>query len=157
MLGLFDISMPSLCGEGIRSLTASKTRSSRSPTTILSSTRYGHVRFPTTRPVCLPYLGSDDTPYNSRQIRDLGKNKTQTTRRRYTVIAKGFEAQEQTLASHTVRIASLEEDVAQLKRGKKRKAIPNPNRSFMTLSEVLASGKSIPEVGSKKKPCCGGC
>ena len=93
-----------------------------------------------------PYLGSDDTPKTSRQIRDLGKNKTPTTRRRYAVIAKGFENQQQKLAAHEVRIAGLEEQVARLQRGKKRKAIPNPNRRFMTLSEILAAGGAIPEV-----------
>jgi hypothetical protein len=99
-----------------------------------------------------PYLGSDDTPYTSRQIRDLGKNKTPATRRRYAVIAKGFETQEQTLATHTVKIASLEEEVDRLKRGKKRKAIPNPNRRFMTLSEALAAGEAITEVADQVEP-----
>jgi len=42
--------------------------------------------------------------------------------------------------------------VARLKRGKKRKAIPNPNRRFMTLSEALAAGKAIPEVGDQAEP-----
>ncbi|TVY73850.1 hypothetical protein Focb16_v005405 [Fusarium oxysporum f. sp. cubense] len=91
------------------------------------------------------YLGSDDTPQTSRQIRDLGLNKTPKTRRRYNVIAKGFEAQQQTVAAHTQRIASLEEELARLKRGKKRKAVPNPNRRFMTLGETLAVGEAIPE------------
>jgi hypothetical protein len=59
----------------------------------------------------ISYLGSDDIPKTSCQIRDLGKNKTSNTRRRYTVIAKGFEAQEQILAEHATRIASLEEEV----------------------------------------------
>src|SRR5580700_8256847 len=78
------------------------------------------------------YLGSDDTPKTSRQIRDLGKNKTPTTRRRYAIIAKGFESQEQVLAAHTIKIANLEEEVARLKRGRKRRAIPNPNKRFMS-------------------------
>jgi hypothetical protein len=99
-----------------------------------------------------PYLGSDDTPKTSRQIRDLGKNKTPATRRRYAIIAKGFEAQEQALAVHTVKIASLEEEVARLKRGKKRRAIPNPNRRFITLSEALAQGEPIPKVRAQIEP-----
>jgi len=105
-----------------------------------------------TTPEPRPYLGSDDTPKTSRQIRDLSKNKTPATRRRYAVIAKGFETQEQTLAAHAVRISSVEEEVSRLKRGKKRKAIPNPNRRFMTLSEALAAGETIPEVGSQTEP-----
>jgi hypothetical protein len=94
----------------------------------------------------VPYLGSDDTPKNSRHVRDLGKNKSPSTRRRYMVIAKGFEAQEQALAEHCNRIASLEEELSRLKRGKKRKSIPNPNRRFVSLSEALASGKEVVEA-----------
>ena len=99
-----------------------------------------------------PYLGSDDTPKTSRQIRDLGRNKTPLTRRRYAIIAKGFETQEQVLAAHATRIASLEEEVARLKRGKKRKAIPNPNRRFITLSEALAQDKTIPKDRGQEEP-----
>ncbi|XP_044714703.1 tc5 transposase DNA-binding domain-containing protein [Hirsutella rhossiliensis] len=94
-------------------------------------------------------LGSDDTPRNSRQIRDFGKNKTPGTRRRYAVIARGFEAQEQTLAEHSNRIAKLEEEVARLQRGKKRRA-PNPNRRFMTLSEALVAEEAIPQIKSQE-------
>jgi hypothetical protein len=100
---------------------------------------------PRVTPEPRPYLGSDDTPQTSRQIRDLGLNKTPKTRIRYNVIAKGFEAQQQTVAAHTQRIASLEEELARLKRGKKRKAVPNPNRRFMALGETLAVGEAIPE------------
>ena len=97
----------------------------------------------------VPYLGLDNTPKCSRHIQDLGKNKTPATRRRYAVIAKGFEAQEQALAVHVTRVASLEEEVARLKRGKKRKAVPNPNRRFMALSEALAAGEAIPGIKEK--------
>jgi hypothetical protein len=99
-----------------------------------------------------PYLGSDNTPKTSRQIRDLSKNKTPNTRRWYAVIAKGFAAQEQALAEHHVRITSLEEEVARLKRGKKRKAIPNPNRRFIALSEALVSSETIPRRGGQEDP-----
>ena len=103
-----------------------------------------------------PYLNSDDTPKTSRHIRDLGKSKTPATRRRYAVIAKGFESQEQVLAAHAIRIANLEEEVARLKRGKKRKVIPNPNRRFINLSEMLAAGKAIPEAGEANPAIAGG-
>ncbi|OBS15673.1 hypothetical protein FPOA_13540 [Fusarium poae] len=91
-------------------------------------------------------------PQTSRQIRDLGLNKTPKTRRRYNVIAKGFEAHQQTVAAHTQRIASLEEELARLKRGKKRKAVPNPNKRFMTLGETLAGKESIPEGATRYTP-----
>ena len=69
---------------------------------------------PKRTPERAPYFGSDDTPKTSRQIRDLGLNKTSKTRRRYNVIAKGFEAQQQTLAAHAMRIAGLEEELARV-------------------------------------------
>ncbi|RKK77240.1 hypothetical protein BFJ71_g16777 [Fusarium oxysporum] len=114
---------------------------------------------PRVTPEPRPYLGSDDMPQTSRQIRDLGLNKTPKTRRRYNVIAKGFEAQQQTVAAHTARIASLEEELARLKRGKKRKAVPNPNKRFMTLAETLAGGEAIAEEETQNMPVVveGGC
>jgi hypothetical protein len=61
------------------------------------------------------------------------------------VISKGFEAQESKIASLSLRVASLEEEVGRLSRGKKRNAIPNPNRRFMTLAEALVAGDTISE------------
>jgi hypothetical protein len=95
-------------------------------------------------------LASDNTPKSSRQIRDLSKHKIPRTCRRYIVIAKGFEAQEMAIVGHTTKIANLEEEVARLKRGKKRKAISNPNRRFMTLAEALASDKATLKVGDEE-------
>ncbi|KAI7766580.1 hypothetical protein LZL87_014143 [Fusarium oxysporum] len=88
-------------------------------------------------------VDSDSTPKTSRHIRDLGKNKSPSTRRRYSVISEGFEAQESKIASLSTRIASLEEEAGRLSRGKKRKAIPNPNKKFITLAEALAAGDTI--------------
>ncbi|KAL9561347.1 hypothetical protein ACKAV7_014702 [Fusarium commune] len=88
-------------------------------------------------------VDSDHTPTTSRHIRDLGKNKSPSTRRRYSVISKGFEAQESKIASLGTRIASLEEEVGRLSRGKKRKAIPNPNKRFMALAEALVASDAI--------------
>ncbi|KAF4438778.1 hypothetical protein F53441_12721 [Fusarium austroafricanum] len=90
-------------------------------------------------------VDSDNTSKTSRHIRDLGKNKSPSTRRRYSVISKGFEAQESKIASLSTRIASLEEEVGRFSRGKKRKAIPNPNKKFITLAEALAAGDTISE------------
>ncbi|KAF5698068.1 hypothetical protein FMUND_15205 [Fusarium mundagurra] len=44
-------------------------------------------------------VDSDNTPKTSRHIRDLGKNKSPSTKRRYSVISKRFEAQESKVAS----------------------------------------------------------
>ncbi|KAJ0136600.1 Uncharacterized protein HZ326_20385 [Fusarium oxysporum f. sp. albedinis] len=89
--------------------------------------------------------GSDNTPKTSRHIRDLGKNKSPTTRRLYPVIWKGFEVQESKIASLSARITSLEEEVGRLSRGKKSKTILNPNKNFMTLAEALGTGETISE------------
>ncbi|RKK88660.1 hypothetical protein BFJ68_g16897 [Fusarium oxysporum] len=81
----------------------------------------------------------------------MGKNKSPSTRRRYSVISKGFEAQESKIASLSNRIASLEEEVGRLSRGKKRKAVPNPNKRFMTLAEAPVTGDTISEAKEATK------
>ncbi|KAG6990217.1 Pogo transposable element with ZNF domain [Fusarium oxysporum f. sp. conglutinans] len=91
-----------------------------------------------------PHLDSDDTPETSRQVRDLAKHRSRPTRRKYSKIAKGLEALEMKVAVQNARITGLEEQVSQLRRGKKRKAVPNPNRRFMALAEALAAGESLP-------------
>jgi hypothetical protein len=49
-------------------------------------------------------------------------------------------------------MASLEEELACLKRGKKRKAVPNPNKHFITLRETLAGKESIQEGVTRYTP-----
>jgi hypothetical protein len=39
-----------------------------------------------------------------------------------------------------------------LKRGKKKRAIPNPNKRFMSLGEALTQGKPIPKVRAQIEP-----
>jgi hypothetical protein len=39
----------------------------------------------------------------------------------------------------------MEEEVGRLSRGKKRKAIPNPNKKFMTLADALVADETISE------------
>jgi hypothetical protein len=90
-------------------------------------------------------VNSNNTPKTSRHIKDLEKNKSPSTRRRYSIISKGFKAQKSKIASLSSRVASLEEEVRRLSRGKKRKAIPNPDRKFMTLAEAPVAGNIISE------------
>ncbi|RYC76988.1 hypothetical protein BFJ63_vAg20011 [Fusarium oxysporum f. sp. narcissi] len=52
------------------------------------------------------------------------------------------------VAVQNARITGLEEQMAQVRRGKKRKAVPNPNRRFMALAETLTAGEALPD--SKK-------
>jgi hypothetical protein len=49
------------------------------------------------------------------------------------------------VAIQNARITGLEEQIAQVRRGKKRKAVPNPNRRFMALAEALATGEALPD------------
>ncbi|KAM5527595.1 transposase [Fusarium oxysporum f. sp. phaseoli] len=97
-------------------------------------------RFKTPSP---PQLHSDDTPKTSRQVREMAKHRSRPTRQKYSKIAKGLEALEMKVAVQNARITGLEEQMAQLRRGKKRKAVPNPNRRFMALAEALAAGESL--------------
>lgn len=43
----------------------------------------------------------------------------------------------------------MKEEVACLKRGKKRKAIPNLNRRFIALSKLVVASESVPTVRSQ--------
>ncbi|KAF6517625.1 hypothetical protein HZS61_003186 [Fusarium oxysporum f. sp. conglutinans] len=95
-----------------------------------------------------PQLHSDDTPKTSRQVRDLAKHRSRPTRRKYSKMAKGLEALEMKVAVQNARITGLEEQMAQVQRGKKTKAVPNPNRRFMALAETLTAGEALPD--SKK-------
>jgi hypothetical protein len=88
---------------------------------------------------------SEVTPKTSRDVRDYGKNKSPSTRRRYNTISKGYAKLEFELASKNDKIAALEAEVARLPKTRKRKAIPNPNKKFILLSKALASNKSIAE------------
>jgi hypothetical protein len=102
-------------------------------------------RFKTPSP---PQLHSDDTPKTSRQVRDLAKHRSRPTRQKYSKIAKGLEALEMKVAVQNARITGLEEQMAQVQRGKKRKAVPNPNRRFMAVAEALTAGEVL--LGSKE-------
>jgi uncharacterized coiled-coil protein SlyX len=73
-------------------------------------------------------------------MRNIVINRSRPTRRNYSKIAKWLEALEIKVAAQNERIAGLE---VQVRRGRKRKAVPNPNRRFMTLAEALATGKSL--------------
>jgi hypothetical protein len=88
------------------------------------------------------------TPKTSRQVRDYSKGKSPTTRRYYNTVAKGYANLEFELATKNDKIAALEAEVARLTKTRKRKAIPNPNKQSMLLSEALASNAPIPADGN---------
>jgi hypothetical protein len=72
-------------------------------------------------------------------------NKSPTIKRRYGVIAKGFAQLEFQLFIKEAKIATSEAEVARLIKTRKRKAIPNWNKRFMLLGDVLANGESVVE------------
>jgi hypothetical protein len=88
---------------------------------------------------------SEVTLKTSRNVRDMGINKSPTIRRRYGVIAKGFAQLEFQLSTKNANIAASEAEVARLTKTRKRKSIPNPNKRFMLLGDVLANGESVVE------------
>jgi vacuolar-type H+-ATPase subunit D/Vma8 len=73
----------------------------------------------------------------------MTKHRSRPTRRKYSKIEKGLEALEMKVAVLNARVTGLEKQMAQVRRGKKRKAIPNPNRRFMALAEALAAGEAL--------------
>jgi hypothetical protein len=78
---------------------------------------------------------------------EITVKKSPGTHRRYHTISKGYENLEFELATKNDRIAALEAEVAKLQKTRKRKAIPNPNKRFILLSEALASNEPITEDG----------
>ncbi|KAG6978991.1 hypothetical protein FocnCong_v011005 [Fusarium oxysporum f. sp. conglutinans] len=75
----------------------------------------------------------------------MAKHRSRPTRQKYSKIAKGLEALVMKVAVQNARITGLEEQMVQLRPGKKRKAVPNQNRRFMTLLENLAAGEAVPD------------
>ncbi|KAK8036768.1 hypothetical protein PG994_015265 [Apiospora phragmitis] len=54
-------------------------------------------------------------------------------------MASSYEYQQAELAVKDATIARLEEELARAKRGRTRRAIPNPNKRFMDLAEALGA------------------
>jgi hypothetical protein len=86
----------------------------------------------------IPGGDSDDQmPKSGRDIMDMaGPNATALERRKYRQIGRAFNSKEAELAVAKRRIEELEAQVARFST-KKRKAVPNPNRKFMQIEEIL--------------------
>ncbi len=78
------------------------------------------------------------TPKTSRQVMDLANEGSPGARYKFRKIAKAFGDQEIELVLAKRKIAELE---ARLKKlvPKRRKKIPNPNKKFMDLVDILAA------------------
>ena len=86
------------------------------------------------KPVAQPIWDPLSTPKNARNLRQLGYESTPSTRRLFYQTAKAFEHREMDLVAAQQRIEVLEAQLEKALRGKKRKAIPNPNKRFMTIA-----------------------
>ena len=87
-----------------------------------------------------------ETPRTSRQIKDMAVGRSPGTRRSYSLIARGFEFKETELVTARAEITALKGQLERLTRSRKRKKVPNPNKRFMELGEILASGGEAQEV-----------
>ena len=79
------------------------------------------------------------TPTSSRQIKDLGKYEVPVIRRKFQKAACAYDNKVMEGILKDERIRQLEAQLERLQ-PKRRRKIPNPNRTFMTLGECLASG-----------------
>lgn len=92
-----------------------------------------------------PGSGNESTPEDqrapttARQIMDMGKNESPAIRLKLRKVAQAFHKQLIEMVMRDQKIATLEAEIERL-RPKKRRKVPNPNRKFMKISEILASG-----------------
>lgn len=87
----------------------------------------------------------DEVPRSGREIMDLaGPEASAGDRRKFRKIGLAFDRQEAQLAIANRRIQELEAQVERMAT-KKRRAVPNPNKKFMTIEEIMAKK---PEAGN---------
>jgi len=82
------------------------------------------------------------TPSTSRHLHRLSNPNAGNLKRTFRKISKAFEDKEMELVLKDQKIQQLEA-MLELKAPKKRKKIPNPNKRFMQLSNILGSGQSL--------------
>lgn len=82
-------------------------------------------------------VSDDDMPKSGRDIMNLaGPNANAADRHKFRKIGLAFDAKQAQLAIANERIRELEAQVERF-RHKKRKAIPNPNKKFMQIGDIL--------------------
>lgn len=78
-----------------------------------------------------------DLPRSGRDIIDLaGPNANVTARATFRKIGLAYDAKQAELTIANQRILELEAQIERMK-AKKRKTIPNPNKKFMQLGEII--------------------
>lgn len=84
-------------------------------------------------------LSSDPmTPSTSRQLHRLQKPDANSLKRTFRKISRAFERKEAELVLKDQKILALEGTLDRM-RPKKNKKIPNPNKRFMSISDILGS------------------
>lgn len=106
----------------------------------------------TPEPIVADGEHSDDdfTPTTSRQIRDMGKGRSPHTRSRFNKAAKAYDNQGTEIAFKDRHIEELKAQIERLQ-PKKRRAIPNPNRRFQDLAEILGTDQNTP-IATPEQP-----
>jgi hypothetical protein len=89
----------------------------------------------------IPWDACDDwcTPLTGRHVRDMAIDKTPGRKHHLYKIAKGFSNLEWENIALQRENEGLKEQLDRLVRSKKRRAVPNPNRRFMAIADVLAA------------------
>lgn len=95
-----------------------------------------------------------ETPRTGRQILDMSKWRSPSTRSKYRRIAKAFDRLHTELVLKDQRIADLEARIETLQPKRKRKKIPNPNKKFMTIGEI--GGQIEADAQEDEEPIGGG-
>ena len=85
------------------------------------------------------------SPTTSRQIQNLNKAEAPSIRQAFRKISRVFERKEIELAVKDQKIQALEAEIERL-RPKKRRKIPNPNKRFIHLSEILATSQELRDI-----------
>lgn len=91
------------------------------------------------------------TPRKSRDVRDFGITKSPDTRHTLRKVAKAFEAQEMRILELETEIAKLKEENERIKRAKKQNPLPNPNKGFQMMRDILHETGGIPPPKVEKK------
>ncbi|KJZ73083.1 hypothetical protein HIM_07467 [Hirsutella minnesotensis 3608] len=99
-------------------------------------------------PEIKPFSSDPMTPSTSRQLHRLQKPDASSLKRTFRKISRAFERKEAELVLKDRKIQDLEATLDRM-RPKKKKKIPNPNKRFMDLSDILGNGKKPSDHGAE--------
>lgn len=87
----------------------------------------------------------DHEPVTHGYVTKLGRGKGFEERMKFRKIANHVESQAAQIVLQKARIEALEAQLEEINKGEKRRAIPNPNQRFQTLTEILSGGGNLNE------------